>query len=157
MFIYTVKDITIVWLTMFLLHSHPFSLQHEGHVSGGEELAKFPGAAVWQVGGELVRCGRATLLHHLGHAHTAPWALEELTHVLPEKAPGHRTHPQSLSRVHQQVRYICWLSIITVNAGLTASLAINHLFGETLMLGKYSRGDRWKSKSKRCCTCPSIV
>ena len=30
----------------------------------------------------------------------------------------------------------------TLIAGLTAPVAINHLFGEKLMLGKYSRGDR---------------
>lgn len=83
--------------------------QYKGYVPGGEEPAEFPGAAMWEVGGELIRCGRTTLLHHLGHAHHAAWALEEFTYILSTKTPGHRTCPKGLCSLHKQV----WDSIFS--------------------------------------------
>lgn len=81
------------------------SRQYKSHIAGGEEPAEFPGAAVWEVGGELVRRGRTALFYHLGHAHHASWALEDFTNILPKEAPSQRTRPQSLSSLQQQVQH----------------------------------------------------
>lgn len=81
--------------------------QDEGHVPGGEEPAEFPGAAVGEVGGELVRGGGAALLHCAGHAHHAAGALEVLADVLPAEAARQRTRTQDLSKQHQQVGRNC--------------------------------------------------
>ncbi len=59
------------------------SLQNKGHVTGGEESSELLRAAFWKVGGDFVRGGRATLLHHIGHAHPATRALEDYSSRLP--------------------------------------------------------------------------
>lgn len=79
------------------------SLQNKGDIPGGEEPAEFPGAAVREVGGELLRRWRAALLHHFGHAHHAAWTMEDFTNIFPAKAPGQRTRTQGLCRLQQQV------------------------------------------------------
>lgn len=78
--------------------------QHKGDVPRGEEPAEFPGAALWEVGGELLRRWRASLLYHLCHAHHAAWALEDFAPVLSAEALSHCTRPQGLSGFHHQVR-----------------------------------------------------
>lgn len=78
-------------------------LQHQSHVARGEEPAELPGAAVREVGGELVRGGRPALLHGVGHAHPAARALEGPAPRLPAPPARRSTRPQGLPHGGQQV------------------------------------------------------
>lgn len=78
--------------------------QYKGNIPWGKEPAELPGAAMWEMGGELIWRWRITLFHHLGHAHHAAWTLEDFTVVFPAKAVSYCTHPQGLRSFHQQVR-----------------------------------------------------
>lgn len=90
--------------------------QYKGDIPRGKEPAEFPGAAMWEMGGELLWCWRTPLFHHPGHAHHAARTLEDLTVVLPAEALGHCTHSQGLSSFHQQVRkypsFLCSLFFV---------------------------------------------
>lgn len=57
--------------------------QYKGDIPWRKEPAEFPGAALWEMGGELLWCWRPPLLYHLCHAHHAAWTLEDFTVVLP--------------------------------------------------------------------------
>lgn len=83
---------------------HKLTRQYKSYISGGEEPAEFPGAAMRKVGGEFVWGWRATLFYHLSHACHATRTLAVFTNVFPSKAPSHCTRPQGLGGLHQQVR-----------------------------------------------------